>query len=228
MSRGLFEFEQLLHDTLIPDWVGASDRDMEIVSFAGSKTKLSEFDAAEFMRAWNSGMLNHFERGRYRFRENGSLEQFFSSGLKAQSPRSFTLWLEPIIQVGSMARLHFDFGWPEDRIGTQSKDGAFDVVAFRSNRDTEAIAGEVKKTELEAERLIELMFAFGLDPNATEPKSGSRRNAFKKVYALRQRRPPIFWTIGPDRYSKVYSVRYFPEGQVEFVAADKRVLRYDR
>lgn len=228
MSSGLLEFEHLLHDTLIPDWVSATDRSMEISSYSGSKTPLSEYDASAFMRAWRLGMIHHYERGRYRFRKNGSIEQFFSSGPKAQSPRTYSLWLEPIIQVGSLARLHLDLGWPEDRIGTQSNDGAFDVIAFRTARNREIIAGEVKKTKSEATRLVELMSDFGSDPDAEEPKAGSRRNAFKKVAALRERRPPIFWAIGPDQFSKVYEVRYFSRGQIELEPTDESGLLYER
>ena len=148
MNTRLSEFENVLESILIPAWVNESDRDMKASSYRGSNIPLSEYDAAEFMRAWKAGMLSHHERGRFQFRQNGSIEQFFWSGRKDVSPRPFSLWLEPVIQVGALARLHIDHGWPEDLIGTQSFDGAFDVIAFRSERNQEVIAGEVKKPKL--------------------------------------------------------------------------------
>lgn len=228
MSGAIEQFERLLDDTLIEDFVGAPDRNMHAASFRRCSLKLSDYDAAQFMRSWNSGMLDHYERGRYRFRENGSIEQFFSSGPKMESPRSFSLWLEPVISVGAMGRLHFDFGWPEGRIATQSRDGAFDVIAFRPDRENEHIAGEVKKSASETQHLIELMTEFGLDPQASEPRSGRTRNAFKKVSALRKRQPPIFWAIGPDRVSEVFKVRYFPDGQLKLIASDEGDLVFGR
>jgi hypothetical protein len=70
--------------------------------------------------------------------------------------------------------------WPEDLIGTQSIDGAFDVIAFQSARHNETIAGEVKKTVAETTNLIVIMRNFGADAEAEEASSGPRRNAFKK------------------------------------------------
>lgn len=224
MSGAIEQFECLLESTLIPEFAGAPDRNMHVSSFRRDTLKLSEYDAAEFIRVWNSGMLNHFERGRYRFRENGSIEQFFSSGPKAKVPRQFGLWLEPVIAVGAMGRLHFDFGWPEGLIATQSRDGAFDVVAFRPGCQNEHIAGEVKKSESETKVLIKLMKKFGLEPEAIEPQSGITRNAFKKVLALRRRQPPVFWAIGPNRLNEVFKVRYFPNGQLKLILSDENDL----
>lgn len=226
MSTAQDQFRNLLRETLIPDFAGAPDRNMTPASFRWDSLGFSEHDAAAFMRAWNAGMLSHYERGRYRFRESGSIEQFFSSGPKAETPRSFSLWLEPLIAVGTMHRLSFEFGWPENLIATQSSDGAFDVIAFRQSRENEFIAGEVKKSQRETERLIELMRNFGSNPEAGEPRSGPTRNAFKKVAALRRRKPPIFWAIGPGGLSYVFSVEYGPNEKIELKAIKETSLAF--
>jgi hypothetical protein len=39
-----------------------------------------------------------------------------------------TLWVEPIITIGALSRLHFEFGWPAAMLGMQTDDYAFDFV----------------------------------------------------------------------------------------------------
>lgn len=199
---------------------------MEPCSFRQDSVKVTEFDAGEFLEAWDLGMLHHQGGGIYGFREGGSREQFFWSGRTDERPRSFRLWVEPVIAVGAMARLHLTFGWPERLIRTQSVDGAFDVVATLSSGENEHIAAEVKKSAKEINDLISLMKAYGSDPRCPEPPSGKERNAFRKVTALRKRKAPIFCAIGPGGICDVFSVRYLDDEVLGLQEATTDELRY--
>src|SRR5712664_1953376 len=44
-----------------------------------------------------------------------------------------TIWVEPIITVAVLSRLHFKWGWPKELIGTQSQKWEFDVTAYRAS-----------------------------------------------------------------------------------------------
>ena len=170
--------------------------------------------------------MTHVERGLYRALKSSAGEQFFWSGSKHAAPRPFTLWLEPIITVAALGRLHWDHYWPIDLIGTQSSDWAFDLVAYRRGSMNEYIAGEVKKSEIELERLIDLMKRLGRSPDAPVPKAGRERNAYKKVEALRSRKSPIFWAVGPAGYNHVFSVAYGADSIVELIPAGVEELKF--
>ena len=64
------------------------------------------------------------------------------------TPRPITLWLEPVITIAAVARLHLDYGWPVDCLGMQSEDSAFDVMAFKpDDLKNEHIAGGERQRE---------------------------------------------------------------------------------
>jgi hypothetical protein len=130
-----------------------------------------------------------------------------------------TLWVEPIITVAVLARLHFDLGWPRELLGTQSKDWAFDVTTYLSpDHKREHIAGEVKKSAAEMDRLVECMMRFGKVPSAdwsVAPK-GRELNALKKLQALRSRRPLLFWAVGPAGANCAFRMGYSEDGIVSF------------
>jgi len=219
-------FEALLYDILLPAFCSDPRRGCEIKGFDRASIKVSEYDAALFLKAWEHNLVTPIRPGLYRTSAGRAGEQFFWEGQRGPGVRRFTLWLEPIITIGSLARLHFEFGWPKHLIGTQSFDGAFDVLAFLPGSDDEFIAGEVKKTVREAELLLDLMFAFGRDPTAPEPRVGKERNAYKKIAALRARKAPIFWLVGPDGYSCVLKVTYSEDGSVHFEQGSLETLQF--
>jgi hypothetical protein len=142
-------------------------------------------------------------------------------------PRSFTLWLEPIITVAALARLHRDFGWPADLVGAQSTDWAFDLVGFRSGSKNEYLAGEVKKSATEIAQLIEFMIHFSQDPSLGAPSSQKARNAYRKLEELRARHAPVFWAVGPGGISKAFQVEYGSKAEVSLVAADQDSLCFE-
>jgi len=181
------------------------------------------------MWAWDSDLIEHHGRGIYRAAKSKAGEQFFWEGPRAASPRMFTLWMEPVITVGGLARLHFDFDWPKESIGCQSQDWAFDLVAILPNQTNEYIACEVKKASREIDYLADAMQAFGRDPIAIEPRvPGKLRNAFKKVGALRSRKIPLFWALGPNGDSRVFRVSYNDNGAVTFSPAFPEALSFPR
>tara|TARA_R110002096_G_scaffold34422_9_gene98321 strand:- start:375 stop:758 length:384 start_codon:yes stop_codon:yes gene_type:complete len=127
-----------------------------------------------------------------------------------------------------LARLHHDHGWPVDRLGTQSFDGAFDTVAYTVGHRNEHVAGEVKKARREVDDLVAYMAEYGADPSAPEPDKSQqkRRNAFRKLAALRDRNAPVFWALGPDGYSKAFLPRYLDSGVVELNEAGSSALDF--
>jgi hypothetical protein len=198
-------------------------------NFVEASLKVTKYDAEQFLRCWRGGLLEHLEGGIYRYRETGTNTQFFWSGSSKDQTRSFTLWMEPIITAGSIAKLHFDLNWPLNRIASQSRDNAFDVVAYQQNSEAEEIAGEVKKTERELDALIDLMKSFGADPSSPEPigsKQQKERNAYKKVVGLRARKAPYFWAVGPVGVRKTFRVEYGVGDQLALIESTERELHF--
>jgi hypothetical protein len=227
MNDSRSAFEEVLYNQLIPEFCEDPERYCEATGFRKPSVLISEEDSRYFMLAWDAGLIQHLGRGLYRAPRSAASEQFFWTGRKPLERRSFTLWIEPIITVGGLARLHFDHAWPKQLIGTQSSDWAFDLVAFVSNCADEFIAGEIKKTRSEIDHLIALMSEFGRDPGLPVPiKSGKALNAYKKVAGLRARKAPLFWALGPDGYSKTFEVKYKPDGAVDLMPTDDRALRF--
>ena len=162
------EFQQTLYNRFIPEFCSELKRNCQIAGFKKPTVQISEDDARYFLMALHSGLIQHEGCGRYRAARSSTFEQLFWTGSKEGEPRQFTLWLEPVITLGALARLHFDYGWPRDLIGTQSVDYAFDLVTYLSNGPHEFIACEVKKTAREIEQLLCLMKDYGQDPAGPE------------------------------------------------------------
>jgi hypothetical protein len=236
MENTTARFATLLEQTLIPAFCSKSSRNLSPLGFRGGFAQLPETDIADFLRGWEAELLTHIDNGLYRATHSGASEQFFWSGKKANTPRTFTLWIEPIITLGVLARMHLDFGWPKSLIASQSKrDWAFDAFALESeprndlkNDDPRLlIACEVKKTRKEIDSLIDDMQWFGRYPSPTTTGLNSaKKNAFRKVKALRACRPSIFWAVGPGRYEKVFSVAYLGNDVVEFQPNSPQALGY--
>jgi hypothetical protein len=94
--------------------------------------------------------------------------------------------------------------------GYQSPGWAFDVTAYQPpDLKNEHIACEVKKSVFEVDQLVALMAHFGQN-QPTGELGGHKKNAHRKVQALRERRPPLFWAVGPD-VSQVFRVTYDDE-----------------
>ena len=212
-------FLDLLEQTLIPDFCSDSSRKLSPSGLPAKLLHLSEIDMADFLRGWDAQLLRHIGNGLYRAPRSGASEQFFWSGRKANAPRTFTIWIELVITLAVLARMHFDFGWPKSLIATQSEgDWAFDVVGYKSEGGSSLlVACEVKKSRKEIDALVSHMQSFGHHPTLSgEQLKGTKRNALKKVTALRNHKPEIFWAVGPDRYEKFFSIQYREGDVIEF------------
>jgi hypothetical protein len=229
MEDATKRFRNLLEQTLIPGYCSINSRGMNSSGFRASRTPLSTIDMADFLRGWDAQLLPHDGNGRYRAPRGGASEVFFWEGLKANTPRTFTLWIEPIITLAVLARMHLDFAWPKTLIGNQLKGNwAFDVVGYKSESDPSIlIACEVKKSRKEIDALISHMQCFGRQASLSgEQLKGAEKNAFKKVKALRECNPSIFWAVGPERYEKAFSVQYGEGGVIEFCPISSQVLMH--
>lgn len=219
------DFEKLLRERLVPEFCSDAGRSMHPSGFKRSPEKLSAVDCRYFLLAWTTGLIQHIGRGQYNAPLSAAREQFFNSGPRATKDRIFFLAFESVITVGGLARLHFDHRWPRHLLGAQSKGYAFDLAAHVDPLGPMHIACEVKKTNAEIDTLIRHMCELGRQPNANVPSNDRRRNAFKKVTALRRDRPPIFWALGPGGQGQAFAVHYDGD-MIEFRSGSKAMLTF--
>lgn len=218
-------FQDRILNDFLPAFCNDPTRAYGIDGFRPDWQRVSELDATDFLRGIDAGLVRHVGRGLYRAPRSYASEQFFWQGRTRRRPRSITLWIEPIITVAVLARLHFELHWPKELLGTQTRDWAFDVAAYpSSDSDVEHIACEVKKSTAEIGRLLELMNRFGACPSADAALR--ERNAFKKLQALRSRRTLLFWAVGPGRSSHAFRMGYSEEGTVSFQEIEIEKLDY--
>jgi hypothetical protein len=224
------EFRELILGTLLPEFCNDPSRGYGCDGFKADWSKVADKDAEDFLVALELGLIEHRGRGLYRASRSKASEQFFWQGRKDISPRPVTLWVEPIITVAALFRLVYEFGWRKDLVGTQSKGWEFDVTAFHESAlDNEYIACEVKKSVRELDELIKLMIELSTGCGVPENKMSSReKNAFRKLKGLQERKPPIFWALGPDRANRIFQMTYMDDGQVVFNPANYDVLQYPR
>ena len=213
---------------LLPTFCNDPSRGRGCEGFKEDWTKVTEKDAADFLSALDAGLIEHVGRGLYRAPKSHASEQFFWEGNKNISPRPVTLWVEPIITVAVLYRLHFKWGWPKNLLGTQSKKWDFDVIAYRaSDLSNEYVACEVKKTVAELDQLVELMGRFSAVRDLRDaPKSKREENAFRKLTGLQERRAPIFWAVGPNGANKVFRMTYTDGGALTWKSASDDALTY--
>jgi hypothetical protein len=222
MTTNLQLFRKRLQAEWLPTFCTDPNRQFSLSGFKESSITITDFDAGNFLRALDNGLVYDAGGGRYHCARSNAQEQIFWEGLKSIQPRPLALWLEPVITIGTMARLRFDFGWPAEVLGMQSKDWAFDFAVYRSATDkNERIAGEVKKSSAEIDELVLQLRAYG-QTGATAPLSVHPKhiNSFKKWTALLRCRAPLFWAVGPGDYTRIFEVQYGPEGTAIFTDVD--------
>jgi hypothetical protein len=221
-------FKDRVLGDLLPEYCDDPSRGWGFTGFKPDWSKVSELDARDFLRALDAKLVQHVGRGQYRAPRSGAKEQFFWEGERNITPRPVSLWIEPIITVAGLARLHFEHGWPSEFLGTQSPDYAFDLVAYnRSDLVNEHIACEIKKSTSELDRLVKLMQQFAAN-NVQSERSMSRSeiNAFRKLKALRDRKAAVFWALGPGRTSYVFRMFYGDGGLVTLNPSSEHNLCY--
>lgn len=138
--------------------------------------------------------------GRFRAPRSLTHEVLFWEGFKAIAPRPISLWLEPVITLAALARLHLRYSWPKESLGAQSKDWAFDLAAYGPRDGPPAILGEVKKSSRELQQLKEDLLRLS-DGGAPE---NVRTNSAKKWQAVVASRPGLVWLVGPNEEAYVY------------------------
>lgn len=221
------EFDRLITHQLIPEFCENPKKPLAPESFRSETlSTVSEYDARYFLMAFEAGLIEHHGCGHYKAPLSAAHEQFFWEGSKAVQPQPFTLWVEPIITVAGLARLHFDHGWPKQLLGMESPSFAFDLVAMDPDTQTMFIACEVKKTAKELGDLLAFMRELGLNPAADKPKTGRLLNAYMKVLGLRKHRPQLFWALGPNGLSEVFRPRYGGKGEIELMPTVESELRF--
>lgn len=216
--------ERVLND-LLPAFCNDPARNYDIAGFKSNFGDVHYADAEAFLRAFDARLVQ-LDGNMYRAPRSSAREQLFWEGTKKKIPRSIKIWAEPIITIGTLARLHFDFGWPKELLGTQSKDYAFDLVAYLpSDLANEYIACEVKKSARELSSLIERMNTFGASP-ARLPANDKEKNAHQKVVGLRSRKAPLFWAVGPGHSGSTFRVSYKDDGEVILDEVSMTALHY--
>ena len=83
-----------------------------------------ETDAANFLCALDSGLIVHKGKGHYRAPRSSAATLFLNT-----SAKGFSIRKEDIVAVGSLYRLHNEFGWPKQLLGLENDNWAFDLVA---------------------------------------------------------------------------------------------------
>ena len=227
MDFDLEIFERRLRSEWLPAFCNDVKRKFSSEGFVEKSLRIAGFDATNFIRALDSGVVTDFGGGRYRCHRSNAFEQIFWEGRKANVPRPLTLWLEPVITIGTMARLHLDYGWPVEALCMQSKSWAFDFAVFKQPSASEFIAGEVKKSARELDALMAHMIEFGRLGSDNCDGSAPRKNALKKSQALQLCKAPYFWAVGPDNYTRRFSVAYHDDDTAEFTQVSLEALIND-
>lgn len=211
------EFKQRLLSDWLPTFCNDEHRRFLVEGFKLESIKISAHDAYDFMRAFDHNIITDTGGGRYRMPQSKAFEQIFWEHEKTIFPRPLTLWLEPIITIAAITRLHLVYGWPLQYLGTQSAKWEFDVIAFKpADTVNEFIAGEVKKTSKEVDKLINQMIEIGSDGSLqNNVVLESRKNAHRKCLGLLRCKAPYFWAIGPDNDSRLFKVLYQTDGIIK-------------
>lgn len=209
-ASNLDEFKLRLRYKWLPEFCADEKRQYDPAGFKNSSIKISEFDAKNFIRALDEGLVNDSGGGRYRCHRSSAFEQIFWNGSKSIQPTPLWLWIEPVITIGTIARLGLDYSWPAEALCNQPAGWAFDFAVFKSeSSENEYIAGEVKKTKRELDELIRDLTEFGrLGLTECDSDHPKRVNSFKKWNRLQECRAPFFWAVGPNDYTHLFSVNY--------------------
>lgn len=227
-NAALLDFERRLIQEWLPTYCSDPFRNYDVRGFSGGMRSLSACDAADFTYSLDKGLVKDMGGGRYRAPRSMAVEVLFWEGLKAVSPRPITLWLEPVITIAALGRLHRDYGWPAAYLGLQSADWAFDLVAYADQASAAVkVACEIKKTSRELMHMIRCLHHFAVEPKAVSKcEKGPDLNAARKWTALAAARPRLFWAVGPAAESALFSVTYDKTGPRRFEPVSLEALHF--
>lgn len=211
----LIQFWRRLTEEWLPVYCNDAKRCYSVAGFKTDLKTVTSLDARDFIRAIDCGVVSDLGGGRYIMPRSGAKEVLFWEGKKGVTPRPITLWLESLITMAAMARLHLDYGWPVECLGMQSKKPwEFDMVIFKTNDvKNEYIAGEVKPDSKKLDIfLANLKECCAQGDHDCSLASKERINAHKKWKGLRRSHAPLFWALGPGGDSRVFNVSYSTDG----------------
>ncbi len=230
------QIQSLFRDRLLNEWLPTycydAERKYSTEGFNLTSIKVMDEDANDFMRGMDNSVITDIGGGRFTMPKSKATEVIFWEGSKSKTPRSINLWLEPVITIAAISRLHLDYHWPKEFLGMQSKNWKFDLVVYESiDSDSTFIAGEIKKTTKELDQLISNLIGFD-NKNIYDYKilSSSKINAHKKWLGLLECRAPYFWAVGPGNDSRLYKITYSSDGNINFEACstDLLVFKFDK
>lgn len=221
----LKDFEDRVLNDLLPEFCNDPARRYGTTGFKPDFDAVNDADARGFLQGLDAGLVKLVGR-MYRASRSHAGEQFFWEHARGTEPRAITLWIEPIITVATLSKLHFQLGWPKELLGTQSVDDAFDAMAYISLDTTnEYVACEVKKTTKELDFLVRTMLKFSTLP-PTANVDNKEKNAYRKIKALRARRAPFFWAVGPGGSSIAFKLTYLDSGPINFTEVAVQNLQH--
>jgi hypothetical protein len=196
-------FAERLQLEWLPTYCGDAARGYDPSGFRPSPVEVAEQDAADFLYAVDRKLVTDTGGGRYRAPRSAAIEVLFWEGSKSAVPRPITLWLEPVITIAAIGRLHRIYRCPPGLLGMQSKRWGFDLVAYLTPEDEHPyILGEVKKSSREALRLRDDLIALSNDLSDPNPIQNSR----KKWSEVQADPPAYIWIVGPDALEFVFAV----------------------
>ncbi|RYH31539.1 MAG: hypothetical protein EON54_21265 [Alcaligenaceae bacterium] len=220
----LEKFRHRVLEEWLPEYCADPARQYSPEGFRLHSLRLSAMDARDCMRAIDGGVVELTAPGRFKARRGTATEPLFWEGARKTTPRPITFWLEPAITFAALARLHFDYGWPVDLLANQPRTWAFDLAAHnRASPNSYRILGEIKKSESEAERLVQDLKRAG-SASTTET---ILPNSARKWDALVRLRPSLLWIVGPSGFSKVYRCDFSELSTVRLEESGMDALRYE-
>lgn len=141
---------------MLPVYCQDGKRRYDPAGFKPESIMVTPEDARDFMRDLDEpGLLRDIGGLRFVAARSSCFQNIFREGAKSKTPRTITLWIEPVITFAGLARLHLDLEWPKECLGTESKKWEFDLVAhWPPKSENEHVAVGVKKTVAELEELL--------------------------------------------------------------------------
>ncbi len=163
-------------------------------------TDLHPDEAIGFLRGLNAGIVRVDDSGRC------ALPSIHRASAKPTEPCLFSrrpdgsiylAWREYITQVGAVASLVLDYGWPLELVALDPRTVEFDVAGFASPAGDAfmAVAGETKKTQRELSKLLTQMDAVSRSTDASTQQAPT--DGYKKYRGLLKERPLYFWAVAP-------------------------------
>ena len=115
--------------------------------------------------------------------------------LFSRSGAGAALNTEYLIQLGAVAELTLDYGWPADRL--QVERGEFDLIGFADDSGADVVMAAEAKARVRGPDSLEGLLR-ALEALAGEPAVVAKDNATRKYLELRalaEHRPVVLWLI---------------------------------